>query len=112
MDLGRGLGGPDHSRAPTRPIDPRGQVGLTRVRLRGLGFSDGEAESVERSVAVGFGAVELLRERAVEIEAGAGEGFEWPAVAPIEGEESACFSGGGASDGGFLNESDDGAVFG
>lgn len=75
-------------------------------------FRYGEAESVERPVAVGFWAVELSGERAVEVEAGAGEGLEGPAVAPVEGEESAGFSGRGAGDGGFLDESDDGAFFG
>lgn len=47
----------------------------------------------------------------MEVEAGAGEGGEGTTVAPVEGEEAAGFSGGGAGDGGFLDEGDLG-VFG
>lgn len=46
------------------------------------------------------------------MEAGAGEGSEGLTVAPIEGEESARFSRGGAGDRGFLDEGDGGASFG
>lgn len=111
MDLRRGLGGPDGSGAPSRPVDPRRQIGLSGG-FGSLRFGDGEAESGEGSVAVGFGAVELLSEREVEMEAGASEGGERLTVAPIEGEESARFSGGGAGDRGFLDEGDGGASLG
>lgn len=40
---------------------------------------------MERSVAVVLGAVELVGEGAVEVEAGAGEGGDGAAVAPVEG---------------------------
>lgn len=48
----------------------------------------------------------------MEIEAGAGEGGDRAAVAPVEGEEAAGLAGGGAGDGGFLDESDGGAALG
>lgn len=111
MDLGRGLRGPDGSRAPTRPINPGRQSGLSRG-FRALRLSDGEAESGEGSVAVRIGAVEFLSKRTVEVEAGASEGTEGPAVAPIEGEEAAGFSGGSASHGRFLDEGYRSAAFG
>lgn len=46
----------------------------------------------------------------MEIEAGAGEEREWTTVAPIKGEEPAGFSGGGAGDGGLLDDGDGCAV--
>lgn len=67
---------------------------------------EGQGKSVERSVAVVMGAIELLREGAVEVEACTGEGGDGGAVAPVEGEESASLAGGGARDGGLLDEGD------
>lgn len=76
------------------------------------GFGEGEAEGGEGTVAVGLGPVELLGEGAVDVEAGAGEGGEGPPVAPVESEEAAGFSGGGARDRGLLDEGDGGPLLG
>lgn len=115
MDLGRRFYCPNGPRAPSWAVDPRRQIGATGGSGTGgrvIGLGDGEAESSEGSVAVRSHAVEIFCQRTVEIEAGAGEGGEGPTIAPVEGEESAGFSGGGAGDGGFLDERDGGALLG
>lgn len=108
VDLGGVLDGADRARVTNRAVDPVGDGGGGG----GGGGVDGEGESVERAVAVGGGAVEFECEGAVEIEAGAGEGGDGAAVAPVEGEEASGLAGGGAGDGGFLEEGNQSALFG